>query len=602
MKKIINIYTKALIFTFFTLISLFLNVEALITNIKNPFIIGAFELLLIGVLIYKMYFNYYSKNNKSNNFKFMATIFSLFTIIGDTFNKTNSFDLMFISIPIFLLTIIRFIGYFILFNLLINKLFDITSHKIFENHNKFKKLDFVFNKHPFLSSLLIMLICWLPYIIAFYPAILSPDPSNQIKQYFNIKTHYNESVVMLDENVLITNHHPVFHTLLLGGSVYLGKMSGSVNLGLFIYSIIQITILISTLAFTIKYMKKLNTPLWLRLCTLIFYALVPVFPLYAMSAVKDTIFGSLIILYIIFIFDLIKYQNLSIKKCIYVSVLIFTIMLFRNNGYHVIIISMPFIILSNKKFSLKLLCIFLIPIIIYKGYTNILLPNLHITKGSIREMLSVPFQQTARYFKKYEDELSNNDKKVIDKILDTSDLKERYNPTFADPVKNKFNKYTTNNDLKEYFNVWMKGLFKHPITYVESTLNNTFGYYYPNTYRWYIYYKYDSRLKDSGFNYHYNHLKNMRNILSSYGVIFPYIPILGLTINIGFNTWIIILMTGYIIALKKYRYLNYLIPSIILVLVCIASPVNTYFRYALPYVFAMPIMISMFINIKKEME
>jgi len=243
---------------------------------------------------------------------------------------------------------------------------------------------------------------------------------------------------------------------------------------------------------------------------------------------------------------------------------------------------------------------FLIPILIYKSYTTILLPKLHITEGSIREVLSIPFQQTARFVLYHENELSQKDKEIIDNILNISDLKERYDPTFADKVKNKFNKYATKEDLKKYFNVWLKGLIKHPETYIAATINNTFGYYYPNTHHWYIYYEYDSRLEEAGFNYHYNNLENIRNILSSYGVSFPYIPVLGLIVNIGFSTWLIIIIFAYIIKLKQYKYLNYLIPSIILILVCIASPVNTYFRYALPNVFSIPIIISMFISIRNE--
>ena len=582
---------KILIYTILTLISLFINVQDII---NTPFIVDSFELLLVGILIYKMYFNYYN-DKKDNNFIIISTLFSLFMLIGNTFNKTNSLELMIGNIYLIFLTIVRFIGYYLLFNVIINKLFEFTNHKIFKN-NSLK----LFNKYPFISSIIILIICWLPYIISFYPAILSPDPSNQIKQFFKIKTHYNDSVIMLDKDVLITNHHPVFHTFLLGSCVKIGKFLGSTNLGLFIYSLIQISILVSTLAFTIKYMNKLNTPIWLRICTLIIYAITPVFPLYAMSPVKDTIFSSFIILYIIFIFDLVKYQSLNIKKCIYVNFLILGIMLFRNNGYHVILLSFPFILLSNKKYLRKLLCLFLIPILIYKGYINVLLPKMHIPNGSIREVLSIPFQQTARFVLYHEEELSNEDKEIIDKILDISDLKERYNPTFADPVKNKFNKFTTNDDLKNYFKVWFKGFIRHPITYIEATLNNTFGYFYPNTHNWYIYYKYDSRLKDAGFDYHYNSFKTSRNILSSYGVIFPYIPILGSIINIGFNSWIIILIFGFLVKLKQYKYLSFLIPSIILILVCIASPVNTYFRYALPNIFSMPIIISMFINIRKD--
>ena len=44
--------------------------------------------------------------------------------------------------------------------------------------------------------------------------------------------------ILLDENVVMTNHHPVTHTVLLGGCLKLGTMIGNDNLGLFFYSII----------------------------------------------------------------------------------------------------------------------------------------------------------------------------------------------------------------------------------------------------------------------------------------------------------------------------------------------------------------------------
>ena len=60
------------------------------------------------------------------------------------------------------------------------------------------------------------------------------------------------------------------------------------------------------------------------------------------------------------------------------------------------------------------------------------------------------------------------------------------------------------------------------------------------------------------------------------------------------------LIFAFILELKKYKYLIYLTPVISLVLVCIASPVNTYFRYTLGYVFAIPIIISIFLYIVNE--
>ena len=60
-----------------------------------------------------------------------------------------------------------------------------------------------------------MFICYLIYMIAFYPIIMSKDPSFQILQYFHIDNKYSYYSVLLDKNVIITNHHPVVHTLLL---------------------------------------------------------------------------------------------------------------------------------------------------------------------------------------------------------------------------------------------------------------------------------------------------------------------------------------------------------------------------------------------------
>ena len=78
-----------------------------------------------------------------------------------------------------------------------------------------------------------------------------------------------------------------------------------------------------------------------------------------------------------------------------------------------------------------------------------------ITSGSIRETLSIPFQQTARYVKYHSDDLTQEDIIVIDKVLGYDDLAERYDPEISDPVKNKFNKYTSNGELMDYLKDWL---------------------------------------------------------------------------------------------------------------------------------------------------
>lgn len=575
---------KYLIFSFLTTITFF-------NNIKIDFSSIGFwlQFLLIGILfVFLTYF--YKKESilkKNKWFYLFSVLFSMIMLIGNSFNHTRDFTYLYESIWNVLFSCFSFVGYFILFWYLLSH-----GYHLLKKEEKSSKVIEVLEKHPFISAFVILFICYLIYMIAFYPAILSPDPSNQIKQFFGLETKYLDSVIVTDPNVYFTNHHPIFHTLLLGGCIKLGLLFSNFNLGLFFYTLLQTITLISVLSYTICYMKKINISFRTRLFVLLFYALTPVFPLYAMSTVKDTFFTCFIILYVIFLFDFIKEKDISTPKMILFIFVILFMILFRNNGIHVFILSFPFMFFVLKKCWKKILVIFVIGFSFNYTYMNILLPHFHIPEGSIREMLSIPFQQTARYVSKYEDSIPEDEKEAIDKILIYDTLKERYKPNISDPVKEKFNKYATNEELKEYFIVWFKQFFKDPVIYLEATVENTYGYFYPNTSNWYIYYKYDSRLKDAGFEYSYNSLTGLRTVLSNYGRVFPHIPIIGLTVNIGFNGMILLFLLMILLYKRKYKYVVVLLPALTLLLICVASPVNTYFRYAMPYIFLMPTLLS----------
>ena len=529
----------------------------------------------------------------------LSLIYSSFIIVGTSFIKTNGFN--FIEKHLFL-NIICYILLIILIYFLLNKLFYIFDLKKikFINFTKIKntKLYNLFIKNTFVFSLIFIIMCWLPYIISFYPAILSPDPSFQIKQYFKIPNKYSDYSIMIDNDVTITNHHPVVHTLLLGSCVKIGTLVNNANFGLFLYSIIQILILSSTLAYTIKFLKDRNINTSYLILMLFVYSFTPIFPFYSMSCVKDVIFGSFIILYIISIYKLTKTEDIyfiDILKLL--SIMIFTI-LFRNNGIHTILLSFPFLLFIKKKikYRIKVFMILLIIIGFNYSYNSVILPYFKITPGSVREKLSIPFQQTARYVKEHGKEITDSEKQIIDKVLEFDTLAERYNPEISDPVKNKYNKYASDEDLKNYFAVWFEQLKKHPKTYIEATISNTYGYYYPLKTNWDIYYKFDKRITEDGFDYHYNNLDISRLVLSKFGLGFKYIPILNILVNIGFNVWLLLFMLSYLFYRKKYSEIIYLTPSLVLVLVCIASPVNTYFRYALPYVFALMLNLGLFMK------
>ena len=555
---------------------------------------GMLSYLIVGLLL----FSFYKKNlNKIKNkipYNIISIVFSLLMIFGYSYDIKHDASLVFGDIRLIIYSLFKFIGLYFLFNTSIHLLDDFINKKKIKN-DKLPKIFNLFDKHPFLFSFIVILICYLPYIIAFYPVIINYDAANQVKEIMGLHTRYMDSVVLLNPEMTITNFNPIIHTFLIGGLFKVGHLLGNVNFGMFLYSIIQLSIIISTFAYSIYYLHKINVNKKLIILVLAIFALVPLFPFYAMTAVKDVIFSSLMLLYAIKMYDIIKNKQ-KLSQYILFALLCLFIILFRNNGIYTIVISLITLLFVKKQIRVSIFVVLIFNLATYVGYNKVLLPHFEIANTSIREALSVPFQQTARHAKYYKNDLNEEDIEIIDKVLDYSDLAERYEDDLSDKVKNRFNKYTTDEELKEYFGVWFKYLLKRPGVYIDATINNVYGYFYPNTSAWYIYHGLNKELQKVGFDYHYNKLDWLREVLIGFGENFPYIPIIGMIANIGMIVWTHILLVGILIVNKMKKYILVLLPSITLILVCVVGPANTYFRYILPCVFALPVIVCMLYN------
>ena len=502
------------------------------------------------------------------------------------------------NIQVILLSIVKFFGYGIFFNLILNlgcqfiekmKLKELKTGKFFE----------YFKNNPFKCSFILLFLVYMIYLIAFYPGVIGYDPSYQIKEVMGIENFYSESVNIINSNTLITQFNPIIHTLLIGGLFKIGVLVGNVNFGLFLYTFIQVICFILTLSYTIKFMFKENVPERLIFGVLLVYLLVPSFPFYAISAFKDTYFAIFFILFVIQLYKFVKY-DVSAGDILFLILSGLGLCFFRLNGLLTVLISLLFLIIGNKKNRKIILVSIVIIGSIYFGYKGII-NYLRITPTSFREVLSVPIQQTAALIVNKEEIIEEEDRLIIGKIIDYDKVYENYNPELSDPIKNTYNKDATEEELKDYFGVWFKYLLKEPVIYIEATINNMYGYFYPETQKWYFYYKKYSVLNDAGFDYHYNSLGFLRTILYSYGFAFQYIPILNLFVNIGIVAWIYMYLIAYLIIKHEKKYINILIPAILTILMCVVGPVNTYYRYVIPYAMSLPVILSLvYINTKQK--
>ena len=206
-KKFINLFLSII-----STLSLFLNFKKIYLNKSGIVNIWSIILFIIFAIVFYLFYNKVDLKKSLKEDKILSSLFSIFTLIGQSYRSVSSLSILFKKY-MFIFTIFRFIGLYFLYLLLIyyyKKCINNFKNRPDLKENRFIK---IFNKHPFLTSLVVICLVWTIYYIAFYPAVLSPDPSYQIKQAFNVRTKYNDYSIQINSKVNITNHHPVFHTL-----------------------------------------------------------------------------------------------------------------------------------------------------------------------------------------------------------------------------------------------------------------------------------------------------------------------------------------------------------------------------------------------------
>lgn len=611
-QKILNKITKKyikvvaiLVISFISLMSMTLklnesnihNNETIIVNILKDIPNLDINYLFIYIFIVYFYYKVYIKNIRIDKYICIISIFfSIILVLGESFSKSNSLDLLYKNIYTIIVGVVKFIGYYFIIYSITEKLFD-KMYKITNIENKNKYLTFIFQKHPNISITIIILLLWLPFIIIFFPGILTIDATNQIAQLLG--KAQPDLVNIINPDVTINNHHPVFSTLLIGLFLNIGKLINNVDIGIYMYVLLQLSMLIYAILYSFKIMRKLGTSNLIQLIVLGFYIFCPLISIYTFTIVKDVIFSVGMYIYILILLEIIIDKSVLNKK-MFLTKIIFIIIfvsLMRNNGIYTVLLSFPVLIFYLKEFRKQLLVCFIIPVVIYIIINKIVYPAFQISPGSVREMLSIPFQQTARtlYEGKY---YSQIDKSKINKVLDVDYISKKYNPILSDPVKDTFRKESTKKELLDYFLIWFKYLFKYPDIYIEATLNNCYGYLYPNKENIVGYFGFPKNfVKDNPINMKFFRIfQNARNKLQNFYNLQRKMPVIGTLLTPGFYNWMLLLLSLYNIRNKKIKkWLTVYCALISILLVCIASPYLA-IRYMLTIVYSIPIMFIISVN------
>lgn len=396
----------------------------------------------------------------------------------------------------------------------------------------------------------------------------------------------------------------------------MGHALGDNNLGVLLYSLVQMGIVAWAISWALAYMRKKGMPWSCYIFLMAFYIFFPVNAMLAISTTKDILFAAFCLIVVIFLMKISEQPELWKKRGLFVGgcLALSGMMLFRNNAMYACILCCPFLCLLYKQYWKKYLEWILVSLAITMGVNLGLGMLLQPEKGSIVEMLSVPLQQMARagyyYWEEMEEELAEELNYFIPK-----EVVSQYAQNGADMVKN----FIEGNRIKEepfrFIKLYIQLGADYPREYLDAFACLTQGYWYmEDTSHAQIYgVGMESRLGYMLTNYktmpegyevtHVSFLPQLEYLLEKLFSDNKYleIPMLAVTFSPAFWGWMLL---GYLFWQMYHRHYRALIP--ILPLACyhltlLLGPVCIV-RYVYPVIVCMPVVVVYTVGAQRSRE
>ena len=449
-------------------------------------------------------------------------------------------------------------------------------------------------------------VAWLPYFIIFYPGTANVDTVVQMMQSFEIPSYINKLTTIQPPDAYYTNHHPFAVTKLFELFFKLGlNVFGDIKVGIAIYVVLHMLFLAAVFTVALQYLRHIGVTKKRILFIQLVIMFLPIFPMYSICMVKDTLFSAYLLLFMIMMYEVIRSDGAIFKKWWFVALVALDcalIMLTKNYGMYIVAIVGIVIAVIYRKQIVRILISFLPIILLYQFlWIGVLLPVWNVAPVGKQEALSVPFQQTARYITEYGDEVTEEEKEAINAVLPYNRLAKLYDPMLSDWVKEKFRQESTSEDLHNYFRVWWQMFLKHPGTYIESILNNTYEYWDMDKISDLEYYQFSDYLQRHDPDMEHAELYVIHNYNTGgerYGIyqfvlMLEKTPIANIFASLGLIPWLILYMIVFTVFERRGKYvLQYFVPVIIYA-ICIAGPDNGNSRYIMPVIFAMPYYVAL---------
>lgn len=507
-------------------------------------------------------------------------VLSAFLLLGDSFSAFNSFAFLADSACQFLIAGTVGLGYLvILYSLL--KLFYTWLDGLSIKKVRYEGVLNFINGHFAAVSLVAMLVCWAMLARPYFPGSVPYDGRNQLNMvhgYFEMHTH-----------------HPYYSTLIMGLVYGMGEKIFGITGGCVCYVVFQSLVCGAVFAQICEYIRMKTRRLLPGMLCLLFFAVCPMWWTYMQAIIKDTLYVGV---FALFVLETVKIFLKDEKKWDYVALGVSGVLTccLRNGCQYVVFPALLALILAVTDRRKQLCAVCALALVGNYAANTLVIDALQLTPVNQVEALSIPLQQIARYVTYHEDELTEEEKHTINRVVLYDGIPERYNPEISDPIKDRY-RNTNEEEWTNFWQLWLSKLKDDPALYITATMNNIFGYIDPFYYqdvlsRYPLYTKSAIKEADQDAVYsEYYFPVEQRNNANDTANLWENIPGLSLVVSCGTYTWIGFILIAGLLRKRLWRSALLFTAPLMTLLICFASPVNGLLRYMLPIMAVIPVMI-----------
>lgn len=421
----------------------------------------------------------------------------------------------------------------------------------------------------FIVAAALTVIYSLIFFLAKYPGTLTEDSISQLEQLLS---------------GTYSNHHPFYHTMLIKGCISLGlAVFGQMNAAVAVYSFLQIVLMACTFAYLVSTLYCMGLKKRFLAVCVFWFMFLPCHFMYSFSMWKDVPFAAALTIFLLTLYrELNQIGRRTVRNRILLFISGLGVCLLRSNGWAVFLASFLCFLLLFGKQQIKL-CIFFLAVLV-SSYVlkHPVLDALGVSKTDTIEALSIPTQQVARVLDERKDELTEEQRNLLNQIVDIDRVPIYYSEFISNPVKELVRETDNQEYLRthsfEFLKLYFTLGFSHPKQYFEAYVEQTKGYWDASGYNYWV--TTDMVAENSLGITKSIFSKAVNSLAEQYVYLFSSVEFLALFQSIGFHVWMMVL-AGYAAICRRQKTAFFMIVPLVLnvLSLLIATPVFAEFRY-----------------------